>query len=134
MLNKLDQTLFYQQQALSLRAHRQQVLAGNIANADTPHYRALDFDFSTALRNAVAGREVDSLAMTTSSPGHLSNAGLSAPVRLSYRQAGLPSADDNTVEMDTERAQFAENAVHYEAGLTFISGQIKTLLAALQGS
>ena len=119
---------------MSLRAHRQRVLAGNIANADTPHYRAVDFDFSTALRDAVAGRSAGSLAMTTTSPGHLPNSEVSGPVRPSYRQAVLPSADDNTVEMDTERAQFAENAVHYEAGLTFVSGQIKTLLAALQGS
>jgi flagellar basal-body rod protein FlgB len=54
-------------------------------------------------------------------------------VRLSYRQATQPSADGNTVDMDVERAQLAENAFYYEAGLTFISGRIKTMMTALQG-
>lgn len=132
MVSKLDNALFFQQQALTLRANRQQVLAGNIANADTPHYQAKDFDFAAALQKAVGGRGDGKLALASTSPGHLPGSAESGPVRLMYRQAGQPSADGNTVEMDVERAQFAENAVYYDAGLTFLTLQIRTQLAALQ--
>lgn len=133
MVSKLDSTLFLQQQALTLRANRQQVLAGNIANADTPNYQARDFDFSAALGHALAGRGTGSLTMTATSPRHWQpNSEGNAP-RLQYRQPTQPSADGNTVDMDVERSQFAENAVSYEASMTFITHQIRALTAALQG-
>jgi flagellar basal-body rod protein FlgB len=136
MVSKLDRTLNVQQQALTLRAHRQQVLAGNIANADTPNYQARDFDFAAALQGALAGRSEGSeggLRLATTSHRHLPGELETSPVRLSYRQPTQPSADGNTVDMDVERAQLAENAFYYEAGLTFISGRIKTMMTALQG-
>ena len=132
MVNKLDSAFFLQQQALTLRANRQQVLAGNIANADTPHYQARDFDFATALQKAVSGGGEGSLRRAATAGGHWPGSAESVPVRLMYRQVTQASADGNSVEMDVERAQFAENAIHYEAGMTFLSGKIKTLLAALQ--
>jgi len=132
MVNKLDSAFFLQQQALTLRANRQQVLAGNIANADTPHYQARDFDFATALQKAISGGGEGSLRLAVTAAGHLPGSADSVPVRLMYRQVTQASADGNSVEMDVERAQFAENAIHYEAGMTFLSGKIKTLLAALQ--
>lgn len=131
MVSKLDQLFSFQQQALSLRAHRQQVLASNIANADTPNYLARDFDFSAALRQAVSGRGQDSVALTRTSPQHLPGNGES-PVRLAYRQPLQASADGNTVEMDVERAQLAENSLFYEAGTTFLTHQVKSMLAAVQ--
>jgi flagellar basal-body rod protein FlgB len=133
MVSKLDRNLNVQQQALTLRAHRQQVLAGNIANADTPNYQARDFDFAAALQGALAGRSEGSLRLATTSRSHLPGGLETSPVRLSYRQATQPSADGNTVDMDIERAQLAENAFYYEAGLTFITGRIKTMMTALQG-
>ena len=132
MASKIDNALFFQQQALGLRAYRQQVLAGNIANADTPNYKARDFDFTSALKEAVAGRGEGSLLVARTNSAHLAGIGESGPARLMYRTPVQSSADGNTVEMDVERAQFSENAVRYEAGLTFITHQLKMLTAAMQ--
>ena len=134
MVSKIQDALFFQQQALSLRAERQQVLAGNIANADTPHYQARDFDFTAVLQQAVSGRGEAGLRLATTSPGHAQgNAAAGAVSALMYRQSTQPSADGNTVDMDVERAQFAENAFYYEAGLSFLTGRIRTLQTAIQG-
>ncbi|WP_153109227.1 flagellar basal body rod protein FlgB [Propionivibrio limicola] len=133
MTSKLDNAFSFQQQALALRAYRQQVLAGNIANADTPNYKARDFDFSSALQSAVAGRGDGALSMARTSSGHIAGGGSGAAASLMYRVPVQGSVDGNTVEMDVERAEFAENALQYQAGLTFISGRIKTMRAAIQG-
>lgn len=133
MISKIDNAFSFQQQALDLRAYRQQILAGNIANADTPNYKARDFDFSTALKEAVAGRSGGPLPLSTTAAQHLSGSAGSSPARLLYRTPAQASADGNTVDMDIERAQFSENAIQYEAGLTFIGLQIKTLMSAIQG-
>lgn len=136
VVSKLDKTLQMQQQALTLRANRQQVLAGNIANADTPGYQARDFDFTAVLQSALNGRGQGGVVLATTSLRHIPgsmNPGDSGPMRLLYRQTTQPSADGNTVEMDVERAQFAENAFYYEAGLTFLTGRIRTMMTALQG-
>ena len=132
MASKLDNALFFQRQALNLRAYRQQVLAGNIANADTPNYKARDFDFASTLKAAMAGRQGGDLPLAQTASGHLSGSGAGALVRLMYRVPSQASVDGNTVDMDIERGQFSENAVQYEAGLTFITHQIKLLNAALQ--
>ena len=132
MASKIDNALFFQQQALGLRAQRQQILAGNIANADTPHYQARDFEFSTALKEAVAGRSSGNLALTTTAAAHLPGSVQESSARLLYRNPVQPSADGNTVDMDVERAQFSENAVQYEASVAFITAQIKLLTAAVQ--
>ena len=134
MASRIDNVLSFQQQALGLRAYRQQVLAGNIANADTPNYKARDFDFSSALQGALAGRNATSLPVSKTNSGHLgAAAGAEASIRLMYRTPAQPSVDGNTVEMDVERAQFSENAIRYEAGVTFISHHLKTLTLAIQG-
>jgi flagellar basal-body rod protein FlgB len=130
--SKIDEAFFFQQQALGLRAYRQQVLAGNIANADTPHYKARDFDFAAALQQAVAGRGEGSLTLARTHAGHLPGSGGEDSPRLLYRTPVQDSADGNTVEMDVERAQFADNALRYEAGLAFITHQLKLYTSALQ--
>ena len=132
MASKIDNALSFQQQVLGLRAQRQQILAGNIANADTPHYQARDFEFSTALKEAVAGRSSGKLTLATTDAAHLPGAAQESSARLLYRNPVQPSADGNTVDMDVERAQFSENAVQYEAGVAFITAQIKLLTAAVQ--
>ena len=132
MVSKIDSALSFQQQALGLRAYRQQVLAGNIANADTPNYKARDFDFRTTLQAAVAGRNEGSVSISRTNSAHLGGTAGAAPVRLMYRTPAQASADGNTVEMDVERAQFSENAIQYEAGVTFINHQLKMLMSAVQ--
>jgi flagellar basal-body rod protein FlgB len=137
MLNQLGDTLTYHGDALKLRAERQRVLAANIANADTPNFKAMDFDFRAALQNATSGSAGSSSAAAApvrTDARHLSTSTLSLPgVDLKYRTPNQLSIDGNSVEMDTERASFAENAVRYEASLRFLNGQIKTLTLAIQG-
>lgn len=134
MVGKLDDALRFQQTALSLRAARQELLASNIANADTPNFKARDIDFASALQAALAGTSA-AVPMTKTSPMHLDgNSGASvmgAPVM--YRKPVQPSADGNTVDMDVERAQFADNALRYEASVRFVSEQMKQMLTAIQG-
>lgn len=134
MVNKLDDLLRFHQTALSLRAARQELLASNIANADTPNYKARDVNFADALKNAMAGTSTE-LPVVKTSPQHLEgNTGSSimgAPVM--YRKPIQASADGNTVDMDVERAQFADNALRYEASVMFVNAKLKGLLTAIQG-
>ncbi len=134
MVSKLDEAFRFHQTALSLRAGRQELLASNIANADTPNYKARDIDFASALQGAMTGSTAK-LEMTQSSSAHLqgttNDSILGAPAL--YRRPMQPSADGNTVEMDVERAQFADNALRYEASVKFISDDIKEVMQAIQG-
>lgn len=140
MIGKLDQALGFHENALRLRSERQQVLASNIANADTPNFKARDFNFAAALEASVgrvAGTtSVPTPALATTAPGHQQATALSLVAGsppLLYRTGGQGGVDGNTVDMDVERNQFADNALRYEAGVTMISGQIKSLLTAIQG-
>jgi len=137
MIGKLDEALNFQQTVLRLRAERQQVLASNIANADTPNYKARDVDFNSALKQALAGSSAPAPStLTKTSPAHLAGTpgGTTASgAPLLYRNATQGSVDGNTVDMDVERAQFADNALRYEASVTFAGGKLKQLLAAVQG-
>ncbi len=134
MGSRIDNMFQFHQAALSLRAARQELIASNIANADTPNYKAKDIDFASALQGAISGSGAK-LQMATTSGSHLSGGSgetvLGAPVL--YRSVVQPSADGNTVDMDVERAQFADNALRYEASVKFVSDEAKDVLAALQG-
>ena len=132
MINQIDDALKFHQTALGLRAYRQQVLASNIANADTPHYKARDIDFKSALQGALGGRG-GRLDMVQTAPRHLPAAG--ANIRgasLLYRGEAQSSLGGNTVDIDAARAAFAENAVQYEASLTFINQFLRNMQSALQ--
>ena len=118
MVNGLDKLMQFQTDALRLRSYRQELLSANIANSDTPNYKAVDFDFAQALKSAQM-------------PGP-AGAADAAPTLL-YRTPAQASLDGNSVEMDAERAKFAENTVRYEAAMRVLSAQIKTMLAAVQG-
>jgi flagellar basal-body rod protein FlgB len=142
MLDRLSATLQFNAEALRLRAERTQVLASNLANADTPNYRARDFNFAQALATATGTRSGGgvnggsaSLAPERTSAGHLPGAG-GGPLQptLGYRVPLQTSLDANTVDADVERAKFAENTLRYEAGLRFINNQIKTLQSAITGN
>lgn len=134
MVDKLDAALRFQQEALNLRARRQEVLSSNIAHADTPGYKARDFDFSSSLSQAMEqGRQAQSVSMSTTSARHIQGeASIRSDPDLLYRVPTQSSIDGNTVEMDVERVNFTDNAVHYESGLTIIGVQIKSLLSAVQ--
>lgn len=135
MIDRLDGALRFHQDALNLRAERQKVLASNIANADTPNYKARDFDFAGELSRAVKQGRADSsgLALATTSSRHIPAQGPASTGReLLYRVPDQPSLDGNTVDMDRERAQFADNAVRYQAGLTVLNSKIQGLKTAMQ--
>jgi flagellar basal-body rod protein FlgB len=158
MLNRLTSSIDFQGQALSLRAERQRLIASNIANADTPGFVSRDINFSEALR-AATGATTSTLAMTrpggtsggTSSggissigsvgsslgvtqPGHIAgNPMRPGQAQLMYSTPSQTNLDSNTVDMDRERASFADNAVKYEATLRFINGSVRTMLDAIKG-
>jgi flagellar basal-body rod protein FlgB len=138
MIGKLDDYLRFNETALSLRAQRQEVLASNIANADTPNYKARDIDFSNALNSAMSKGGAGGGAMSTTSGAHF-QAGAADGKTLAdgtpvlYRVPSQGAVDGNTVEMDAERTQFADNGLRYEAGITMINHQIRSLMAAIQG-
>lgn len=138
MIGKLDQALSFHETALSLRAQRQQLLASNIANADTPNFKARDIDFGKALASALAAPGAQGpVKLATTAVGHLGGtggaAGSAAMPASQYRGVRQDSLDNNTVDLDVERNQFTDNAVRYEASITMINAQIKGLLAAIQG-
>jgi len=184
MVGKLDEYLRFHETALSLRSQRQQVLASNIANADTPEYKARDIDFAGALQAAMGVKPppgplalssarhftgVAGNAAAASVPGSSGTYGAygtpagvvpaaaagEAPLAqtaarhlaplappaigpdgapLLYRTPAQGAIDGNTVDMDVERNQFADNAIRYEAGITLINAQIKAMLSAIQGA
>jgi flagellar basal-body rod protein FlgB len=133
MIGRIDDTVGFHQRVLAMRAYRQEMLAANIANANTPHYKARDIDFKASLQGAMGGRG-GPLDLVRTAPRHLpADRGAPAGARLQYRTETQSSVDGNTVDMDVERAAFAENAIQYEASLTFINGMLRTLQTALQG-
>ena len=131
----IDAYLGVQQDALKVQSKRMEVLAKNLANVDTPNYKAQDIDFRTAL--AQAGSPGSSLPMATTTAGHIGNTASTGDVDLSaslkYRTPLAPSLDGNTVDAQLEQAAFADNTVRYQATLTFLSGSLKDLVTAITG-
>jgi flagellar basal-body rod protein FlgB len=116
--------------ALDLWQRRTEVLANNLANADTPGYLARDVDFRKVL--AAAGGTSDALPLQTTAPDQISTASQAAD-GLAYRVPTQPSMDGNTVDAQVEQAAFAANGVHYQASLSFITAQIRMLRTAISG-
>lgn len=131
-MNTLDSTLQFQTDALKLSSQRQQLVASNIANADTPNYQAQDLNFSAALASAQQGNQAGTLVKTQSAhqDGMFQ---IDTPAAVITSTAPQPAVDGNSVDMDVERARFADAVMHYQAAFTFLNGQIKTLLSAVQG-
>ena len=137
MLNRINDALDFQAQALSLRSERQRLIASNIANADTPGYQARDMDFARTLK-AATGALGGAQSVSTTHAGHIGSgaAGLNGGkvgAELLYATAGQTNLDRNTVDMDRERASFADNAIKYEATLRFINSSVRTQLSAITG-
>lgn len=134
----LDNAIRFHQTALNLQAQRQEMLASNIANADTPHYKARDIDFRGALQDVLGQRapegRIAPLALAQTRSGHVAmQQGAPFESFIGYRRELQSAVDGNTVNMDVERAAFAENSIHYEASVTFINSLLQGMQRAISG-
>ena len=144
----LDAHMAVHEQAVRARGLRTKLLASNIANVDTPNYKATDLAFGDTLQTVADGARArganrDALPLARPSggthPAHLQIEGVArpgstdAPGRVMYRYPDAPSLDGNTVDKDTEQARFAENAVRYRASLQFLGSRAASLIRALKG-
>jgi flagellar basal-body rod protein FlgB len=129
MAINLDSYLGIHAKALVARDQRASVLANNIANANTPNFKAQDMDFNEVLAANMSGT-AEQLEMT--SPNHM-NTNLDFSSQLKYRTPSTTSLDGNTVDKDMETAEFARNALNYQASLSFLNGKIRSMLVALKG-
>ena len=129
----LDNYLGIHPQALKLSARRSEVLAANLANADTPNFKAQDVDFKAAL--AATGTTSSTLPMAATHAGHipLNQPGDALTAQLKYRVPNASSLDGNTVDTQMEQSNFAQNAVRYQASLTFINAKFRNLMTAITG-
>ena len=132
MLEQMTARLDFQSNALLLRSQRQQVIASNIANADTPGYVARDFDFAQALKSVSGGIAGGSVSVTSGKHMRLGTTDARDPA-MAYTVQTQPSLDGNSVDIDRERANFVDNSIRYESTLRFINGHVKTMLSAIQG-
>ncbi len=125
-----DNVFGIHERALLLRSQRAEVLAANMANADTPGYKARDFDFKAMLAKEVGGGS----RMHTTHGQHIqAEQGTVPPSQLGYRVPMQPSLDGNTVDTEQEHTAFSVNAIEYQASLTFINNQISGIRKALRG-
>ncbi|MBC7705947.1 MAG: flagellar basal body rod protein FlgB [Rhodoferax sp.] len=143
MFAQLTSGLDFQANALIVRAERQRVIASNIANADTPGYAARDVNFKDAMAAASGQRRLapsSSALSETRKPnpahipiGNLDDKLYSSDSGLGYTVQSQPAMDNNSVDLDRERANSVDNSVRYETTLRFINGYSKTILSAIQG-
>lgn len=140
----IDKFLATHADALQMRARRTQVLATNIANADTPGYKARDLAFAEVLHDVKGGGNTaavsgNRLKLTGSGDGlhttnsrHISTSTITSQAPMMYRQPEQASLDGNTVDKDLEQARFAENTVRYQASLEFINSRVSGLIRTLR--
>lgn len=123
------------EQALELRTKRAEVLANNIANADTPGFKARDIDFYALLKQEKQGLAAgESLKMASTNGKHLPVAqDLFASDELLYRTPSQPSIDGNTVDSQTEKAEFMKNTLQYQSSFQFLSSRFKSITNAIKG-
>ncbi|MBC7781957.1 MAG: flagellar basal body rod protein FlgB [Proteobacteria bacterium] len=132
MISRFDDHFDYRLQVMNLRAARQQVLATNIANADTPNYKARDIDFAAQLKRIQTGEGGFSIARTHGA--HLAPKGAGAGnFALKYRDVVQPSIDGNTVDTNVEMGRFTENAIRYQADIAFMQSRVSGLQRAISG-
>ena len=129
----LDNAFGIHQQALLVRSKRAELIASNLANADTPGYQARDIDFKAVLKQAKSSGS--STVMKTTHPAHIQADQTIAgqPAEITYRTPLQPSVDGNTVDTQLEKASFSENALQYQTSVRFLSGKIKSLRSAIRG-
>jgi len=125
-----DKALGIHPEALSLRARRLEMISSNLANADTPNYKARDLDFRAALQHATEGNEVRLRRTSNAHFAHAENGVTGEPL---YRMPSQPSLDGNTVDPQLEQAAFSQNAIQYQASLDFLNARFRGLRTALTG-
>jgi flagellar basal-body rod protein FlgB len=131
---KLDNPFSLYEHTVKLRAKRAEVLAANMANADTPGYKARDFDFRKVLESQRGASQVQPVRLVATHANHLGGTQQSlSTTQLQYRIPSQPSLDGNTVEVETEQAAFSRNAMEFQASMRFLDGRIKGLKSALKG-
>ena len=118
--------------ALLLRGQRTSILAANIANSDTPNYKARDIDFGAMLRSA-SQQQAGKMAMASTHRDHMTTQSSSMQPALMYRNPLHPSLDGNTVDSHVEQAEFAENALMFQTSFTFLNSKVTGLMKALKG-
>lgn len=129
-----DRALGIHEQALGFRAQRAEVLANNIANADTPHYKARDLDFASVLAEQSGKSARDQAGLNRTNSRHIPAEGFPVgDAGLAYRTPMQPSIDQNTVDLQIEQSNYAENAVHFQASFTLLNSKLKGLVSALRG-
>jgi flagellar basal-body rod protein FlgB len=127
-----DRALSIHDDALLLRGQRSSILASNIANVDTPNYKARDIDFGAMLRSA-SQRQADNVSLASTHRDHIALDSSQARTTLMYRNPLHPSLDGNSVDAHIEQAKFAENAMLYQTSFTFLNGKFNGLMKALKG-
>ena len=118
--------------ALLLRGQRTSILASNIANADTPNYKARDIDFGAMLRNA-SKQQANQVVLTSTHRDHITTRSSSMQPALMYRNPLHPSLDGNTVDSHVEQAEFSENALMFQTSFSFLNSKVTGLMKALKG-
>lgn len=127
-MNFIDKAIDVHARALDVRSRRMEVLARNIANADTPHYKAQDIDFRSVLGN------IKQEPMLATQPGHVDNAAEATDAKgLRYRVPFNVAFDGNTVELNIEQAQYGKAAADYQATLQFLEQRVSSMRKALKG-
>jgi flagellar basal-body rod protein FlgB len=129
-----DKALGISEQALKFRAQRAEVLANNIANADTPNYKARDLDFAAVLEQQSSKTSNGSFDLQRTDARHIDASGVSvADPSLMYRISTQPSLDQNTVDSQIEQSNYAQNSVDFQASFTLLNSKFKGLITALRG-
>ena len=129
-----DRALGIHEEALGFRAQRAEVLSNNIANADTPNYRARDLDFAAVLAEQSDKSSRKQVGLNRTDSQHIAAAGIElADPALRFRTPFHPSIDQNTVDMQQEQANYTENAVQFQASFTLLNSKFKGLVNALRG-
>lgn len=126
-MNMIDKAFGVSPQALTVRAQRFELISANLANADTPGYKARDINFADALSRARAERG----EVRRTHESHIATG--DARTTVMYRVPSQPSLDGNTVETEQEHGAFMDNAIRYQASLNFLNSRVKGMLLALRG-
>lgn len=128
-----DRSFSLHDDAMILRGKRSSMLASNLANADTPGYKARDIDFGQMLSRAVNQVQANRVSMAATHDAHLGSSGSNLDGQVMYRNPLHASLDGNTVDTHVEQAEFAENAMMFQASFTFLNSKVRGLMKALKG-
>ncbi len=128
MVDNIKQQLNVLSNALRVRNQKQEILASNIANAATPHYKARDINFEAEIKKYQTSGPIK-----VTDDQHIPVMRPASPGQVQFRKNINPSLDGNTVELAVEQLQFAENSMKYQSTMSFLSGKINTLMSAIKG-